>query len=59
MASHALDMKLTKKKVSDVAGVIDVTIRQCYSLMYARAADLFPEEFQLDLGLLPQPSKHQ
>jgi transcription initiation factor TFIIB len=56
MASHASDSekKLTKKEISDVAGVADVTIRQSYELMYPRAAELFPEGFKLILSQLPQ-----
>jgi transcription initiation factor TFIIB len=57
MASHALGMKLTKKKLCEVAGVVDVTIRETYKLMYPRSAALFPENLELDLSLLPQPYK--
>jgi transcription initiation factor TFIIB len=54
MASNASDKKLTKKEISDVTGVTDVTIRQSYELMYPRAAELIPAEFELDIGQLPQ-----
>jgi len=45
MASQASDDKRTQKEIGDIAGVADVTIRQSYKLMYPRAADLFPEDF--------------
>ena len=59
MASHAMGNKLTKTKLCEVAGVVDVTIRDSYKLMYPRSAALFPENVELDLSLLPQPSKLQ
>ena len=54
MASNASDKKLTKKEIGDVTGVTDFTIRQSYELMYPRAVELFPEEFELDISQLPE-----
>ena len=58
MASNASKQKLSQKKISVTTGVVDSTIRQCYALMYPCARNLFPPNFQLDLDLLPQPSKN-
>ena len=58
MASNASKQKLSQKEISVTTGVVDSTIWQCYALMYPCARDLFPTNFQFDLGLLPQPSKH-
>jgi transcription initiation factor TFIIB len=54
MASHVSENKLTKKEIGDITGVSDVTIRQSYELMYPRAAELFPPEFNLITSQLPQ-----
>ncbi len=54
MASHASDKQLTKKELSVGTGVADVTIRTVYKLMHPRAAELFPENFNLDLTKLPR-----
>ena len=59
MASHAFGMELTKKKLCEVAGVVDVTVRESYKLMYPRSAALFPENVELDLSLLPQVPTNQ
>ena len=45
MASQASRDKRTQKEIADIAGVADVTIRQSYKLMLARAKDLFPPDF--------------
>ena len=45
MASQASRDKRTQKEIADIAGVADVTIRQSYKLMLARAKDLFPADF--------------
>jgi transcription initiation factor TFIIB len=54
MASNASDKKLTKKEIGDVTGVDDVIIRQSYELMYPRATELFPVDFELDINKLPK-----
>jgi transcription initiation factor TFIIB len=54
MASHASDKQLTKKELGVGTGVADVTIRTVYKLMHPRAAELFPENFNLDLTKLPR-----
>ncbi|XP_053739447.1 transcription initiation factor IIB-like isoform X2 [Synchiropus splendidus] len=56
MASQASSDKRTQKDIGDTAGVADVTIRQSYRLIYPRAADLFPSDFQFDtpVDCLPQ-----
>jgi transcription initiation factor TFIIB len=54
MASNASDKKLTKKEIGDVTGVKEVTISQSYELMYPRAAELFPVDFELDINKLPK-----
>ena len=33
-------------EIGDIAGVAEVTIRQAYKLMYPKAFDLFPTDFQ-------------
>ena len=53
MASHASDKQLTKKELGVGTGVADVTIRTVYKLMHPRAAELFPDNFNLDLTKLP------
>ncbi|KAB7505267.1 Transcription initiation factor IIB [Armadillidium nasatum] len=55
MASQASDDKKTQKEIGDIAGVADVTIRQSYKLMYPRAKELFPEDFEFStpVELLP------
>jgi len=45
MASQASRDKRTQKEIADIAGVADVTIRQSYKLMLAKAKDLFPADF--------------
>ncbi|EFX81075.1 hypothetical protein DAPPUDRAFT_50412 [Daphnia pulex] len=54
MASLASEKKLTKKAIGDITGVADVTIRQLHELMYPRAAELFPPEFNLIISKLSQ-----
>jgi transcription initiation factor TFIIB len=55
MASNASDKKLTKKEVCDVTcGVKESTIGKSYELMYPHAAELFPEDFELDINQLPK-----
>ena len=55
MASNASDKKLTKKEVCDVTcGVKEFTIGKSYELMYPRAAELFPVDFELDINKLPK-----
>lgn len=46
MASQASEDKKTQKEIGDIAGVAEVTIRQAYKLMYPKAFDLFPTDFQ-------------
>lgn len=46
MASQASEDKKTQKEIGDIAGVAEVTIRQAYKLMYPKAVDLFPTDFQ-------------
>ncbi|CAG7732265.1 unnamed protein product [Allacma fusca] len=46
MASQASEVKRSQKEIGDVAGVADVTIRQSYKLMYPKAEELFPKDFQ-------------
>ncbi|XP_071486006.1 transcription initiation factor IIB-like [Diadema antillarum] len=57
MASQASDEKRSQKEISEIAGVADVTIRQSYKLIYPRAHDLFPSDFQFATKLedLPPP----
>eukprot|EP00092_Neocalanus_flemingeri_P010673 GFUD01011497.1.p1 GENE.GFUD01011497.1~~GFUD01011497.1.p1 ORF type:complete len:317 (-),score=76.64 GFUD01011497.1:52-1002(-) len=45
MASQASRDKRTQKEIADIAGVADVTIRQSYKLMLAKAKELFPADF--------------
>ncbi len=53
MASQAsVDrFKKTRKEISVIAGVADVTIRESYKLMYPRAADLFPVDFPFSIPI--------
>ncbi|MCL4121590.1 UNVERIFIED_CONTAM: hypothetical protein GTU68_055939, partial [Idotea baltica] len=55
MASQASEDKKTQKEIGDIAGVADVTIRQSYKLMYPRAKELFPDDFEFatPVELLP------
>ncbi|XP_070532540.1 transcription initiation factor IIB-like isoform X2 [Ptychodera flava] len=57
LASQASEEKRSQKEIGDIAGVADVTIRQSYRLIYPKATDLFPEEFNFatPIALLPQP----
>ena len=56
MASQASAEKKNQKEIGDIAGVADVTIRQSYKLMLARAGELFPDAFVFDTPVdeLPQ-----
>jgi len=45
MASQASNDQKSQKEIGDIAGVAEVTIKQSYRLMYPRAHDLFPEDF--------------
>ncbi|XP_057317507.1 transcription initiation factor IIB-like isoform X1 [Hydractinia symbiolongicarpus] len=45
LSSQASEDKKTQKDIGDIAGVADVTIRQSYRSLIARAADLFPPDF--------------
>ncbi|ODM87419.1 Transcription initiation factor IIB [Orchesella cincta] len=45
MASQASKCKRSQKDIADVAGVVVVTVRQVYRLMYPRAVKLFPKDF--------------
>lgn len=47
LASQASEEKFKKsqKDIGDIAGVADVTIRQSYRSLIARAAELFPPDF--------------
>ncbi|XP_023243860.1 transcription initiation factor IIB-like [Centruroides sculpturatus] len=56
MASQASEHKKTQKEIGDIAGVAAITIRQSYKLMYPRAADLFPGNFNFHtpIGQLPK-----
>jgi len=38
-------------EIGDIAGVAEVTIKHSYKLMYPRAADLFPADFQFAVAL--------
>jgi len=51
MASQASELKKSQKEIGDVAGVADVTIRQSYKLMYPRAEELFPRDFQFAIPI--------
>ena len=55
MASHVFEKNLSQKQVSVATGVADVTIRQLYKLMYPRAKELVPEDFELDISGLSRP----
>merc|ERR1711981_741791 len=48
MASQGSDDKVLRRKISDIAGVAEVTIKQSYKLMRDRAAELFPDDFKFD-----------
>ena len=37
---------LSFAEIGDIAGVAEVTIKQAYKLMYPKALDLFPPDFQ-------------
>ncbi|XP_030611380.1 transcription initiation factor IIB-like isoform X1 [Archocentrus centrarchus] len=56
MASQASAEKKTRKEIGDMAGVVDVTVRASYQLIYPRAAELFPPDFKFDTPVhkLPQ-----
>ena len=56
MASQASSDKITQRDIAEIAGVADVTIRQCYKLMLPRAKDLFPGDFKFTTPIenLPQ-----
>ncbi|ODM92775.1 Transcription initiation factor IIB, partial [Orchesella cincta] len=45
MASQASKCKRSQKDIGDVAGVVVVTVRHVYQLMYPRAVKLFPKDF--------------
>jgi len=47
----ASELKKSQKEIGDVAGVADVTIRQSYKLMYPRAEELFPRDFQFAIPI--------
>lgn len=51
MASQASEDKKSQKEIGDIAGVAEVTIKHSYKLMYPRAADLFPADFQFAVAL--------
>ncbi|KFB44849.1 AGAP009558-PA-like protein [Anopheles sinensis] len=45
MVSQASESKKTHEEIGRIAGVSELTIRQCYRLMYPHAGKLFPPEF--------------
>ena len=47
MAVQARNEKRKQEEIGDIAGVVDVTIRQSFKLLLTRAKDLFPEDFVL------------
>ncbi|XP_063966290.1 transcription initiation factor IIB-like [Lytechinus pictus] len=57
MASQASEEKRSQKEIGEIAGVADVTIRQSYKLIYPKAHDLFPQDFQFATKIedLPPP----
>jgi transcription initiation factor TFIIB len=54
MAAHASDKQFARNELSNATGVANVTIRTVYKLMRPRAAELFPDSFNLDLTKLPR-----
>ena len=55
MASQASSEKRTQKEIGDVAGVAEATIKQSYKVMYPKAVELFPADFEFvtPISLLP------
>uniref|UniRef100_A0A915KCQ0 Uncharacterized protein n=1 Tax=Romanomermis culicivorax TaxID=13658 RepID=A0A915KCQ0_ROMCU len=45
-----------ENKIGEIAGVAEVTIKQSYRLMYPRAADLFPADFQFATSIADLPT---
>ncbi|XP_058122405.1 transcription initiation factor IIB-like [Anopheles ziemanni] len=45
MVSQASNSKKTYEEIGSIAGVSELTIRQCYKLMYPHARELFPPDF--------------
>ena len=54
MAARASDKQFAKNEICNATGVADGTIRTVYKLMRPRAAELFPDSFNLDLTKLPR-----
>ena len=57
LVCQASDAKKTSQEVGEVAGVADVTIRQVYKLMLARAEHLFPASFVFKTPIHQLPPK--
>ena len=55
MASQASSEKRTQKEIGDFAGVAEATIKQSYKVMYPKAVELFPADFEFvtPISLLP------
>jgi transcription initiation factor TFIIB len=56
MATQASSDKKSQREISDIAGVAEVTIKQSYKLMLPRAAELFPENFELAIPIEQLPT---
>lgn len=46
MASQVSEEKRSEKEIGEIAGVSDVIIHQSYKMMYSKAHDLFPKDFE-------------
>lgn len=57
LVCQASDAKKTSQEVGEVAGVADVTIRQVYKVMLARAEHLFPASFVFKTPIHQLPPK--
>lgn len=55
MASQASNDKKTHKEIGDISGVAEVTIKQSYRLMFPRAHDLFPDDFNFAIPIEQLP----
>nr|CAB3251283.1 transcription initiation factor IIB-like [Phallusia mammillata] len=56
MASQASKERKSQKEISEIAGVAEATIRQSYKLMYPRAKDIFPDDFNFHIPLSQLPT---
>ncbi|KAK0410612.1 hypothetical protein QR680_005234 [Steinernema hermaphroditum] len=50
------DNKKSAKEIGEIAGAAEVTVKQTYKLLYPRAKDLFPEDFNFRTPIEMLPS---